>query len=78
MNMEIKLKPDNLTFVIDGVRVEIDMAEFTVGTSVFIPCVRPNKALKTVQTACNRKGISHTLTTTIERDMLGVRLWRTA
>jgi len=70
--------PKLLQFTVDGVKFQIDMSEFVVGASVFVPCVHPQKAANALKMACNRKGIQYALSTRIERDMLGIRLWRTA
>lgn len=60
----------------DGVAFEVDLERFTVGTSMFIPCIDTKKAVRQIKKIAklNPEQIEHRVV--IEADKYGVRIWR--
>ena len=62
----------------DGVRVRIDWPIWYVGQSVFIPCIDTEEAVKQATKVAARYGYKMQYAVVIEKQHLGVRIWRTA
>ena len=62
----------------DSVRIVIDWDAFTVGASMFIPCVDTSKAKEQVKKIALRKNYEILDKICVENNMLGIRFWRTA
>ena len=62
----------------DGLPIEIDWDAWDVGMSVFVPCVNPSRAANQAREIARRKGYILKCQTCVEKQYLGVRIWRTA
>lgn len=62
----------------DGVPVFVDWDAVRVGTSFFVPCINTSAAIKQVKGVFGRRGWTMRIHITAERNILGVRFWRTA
>ena len=60
----------------DGVRIEVNWDSMSIGTSIFIPCINTEDAIKEVNHICTEKGWEITSRVRIENGCLGVRFWR--
>lgn len=60
----------------DGVRIEVNWDSMGIGTSIFIPCINTEDAIKEVNRICTEKGWEITSRVRIENGCLGVRFWR--
>jgi hypothetical protein len=60
----------------DGVRIVIDWRQMVVGSSVFIPCINTDSAIKQVSRlfAQRKWGLNHHIR--IENGKIGLRIWR--
>ena len=60
----------------DGVVFEVDLDRFTVGTSMFIPCINTDKAVRQIKkiTTLTSKQLEYRVV--IEAEKYGVRIWR--
>jgi hypothetical protein len=60
----------------DGVVFEVDLDRFTVGTSMFIPCINTDKAVRQIKkiTKLTSKQLEYRVV--IEAEKYGVRIWR--
>ena len=60
----------------DGVVFEVDLDRFTVGTSIFIPCINTDKAVRQIKkiTKLTSKQLEYRVV--IEAEKYGVRIWR--
>jgi len=60
----------------DGVAFEVDLERFTVGTSMFIPCIDTKKAVRQIRKIAklNPEQIEHR--GVIEEEKYGGRIWR--
>jgi hypothetical protein len=70
MMKKVRLNPD-------GVPMNVDWNKFTVGSSIFIPCVNSVKGSKQVKHITAKLGMLVQVTTRIENDKWGIRVWRT-
>ena len=61
----------------DGVTIEVNWRNMAIGSSIFVPCVNTDEAVKQVnEIFCDRHWeLEHRLR--IEGGNLGVRFWRT-
>jgi hypothetical protein len=62
----------------DGVPIFVDWGAMRVGGSVFIPCVNTSSAIKQARGVAKRREWEIRVAISIERSILGVRIWRTA
>lgn len=60
----------------DGVRAIVDWGKFVSGTSVFIPTLHTNLALKQLLAATGLKREQVERRVRVERGLYGVRVWR--
>lgn len=60
----------------DGVVFEVYLDRFTVGTSMFIPCINTDKAVRQIKkiTKLTSKQLEYRVV--IEAEKYGVRIWR--
>ena len=60
----------------DGVRIEVNWDNLSIGAWIFVHCINTEEAVKEVTRICAEKGwdIEHRLR--IEDECLGVRFWR--
>jgi len=61
----------------DGVPIEVNWDKFTVGASVFIPCVNTVKASQQVKYVTAKLNMLVQVTTREENKKWGIRVWRT-
>jgi hypothetical protein len=61
----------------DGVCIEVDWDKFTVGASVFVPCVNTTKASQQVKYVTAKMNMLVQVTTREENKKWGIRVWRT-
>lgn len=62
----------------DGVVIVVDWDLMKVADSIFIPCINVKLALKQVRKIFERRGWSLRSKVSIENEILGLRIWRTA
>ena len=62
----------------DGVDILVPWADFQAGESIFIPCIKVDKARSQVMRIGERQKMILHAVTRIERGMLGLRVWRIA
>lgn len=60
----------------DGVRIVINWDAFGVGTSMFIPCIATDTAVKQVKKICQVKGFRVECRVVTHSKRMGVRVWR--
>lgn len=60
-----------------GKPIEIRWGEFKLGTSFFIPGVDQSKLARDVRRETTRLRIPVIIRKVVERDVLGIRVWRT-
>ena len=70
MTMKTSIEPD-------GVPIEVDWDKFSVGASVFIPCINTIKASRQVKYVTAHMGMLVQITTRAENKKWGIRVWRT-
>lgn len=72
--MSLKLKGNEIAP--DGIVFEVDVERFTIGTSMFIPCINTDKAINQIKrvTKLSAKQIEHRVV--IEAGKYGIRVWR--
>lgn len=63
--------------LIEGVEYRLNWAEFTVGSSFFIPCVDAETAEQALRKKMERLGYAVISKIVIEEGIRGVRIWRT-
>ena len=63
--------------LIEGVEYQLNWAEFTVGSSFFIPCVDAKLAEQKVCNKLERLGYAVISKIVVENGVRGVRIWRT-
>lgn len=63
--------------LIEGVEYRLNWAEFTVGSSFFIPCVNAETAEQALRKKMERLGYEVISKIVIEEGIRGVRIWRT-
>ena len=61
----------------DGVRIEVDWERFSLGSSVFIPCINTVKASQQVKYVTAGMNMLVQITTRAENNRWGIRVWRT-
>jgi hypothetical protein len=61
----------------DGVTIEVNWKDMTIGSSIFVPCINTGEAVKQVTKIFSDRSweLEHRLR--IEGGNLGVRCWRT-
>ena len=62
----------------DGIVMVVDWSAMVVGSSVFIPCLNVSNAMRQVQKIFDRKGWKLRAKVSIEKHILGLRIWRIA
>lgn len=62
--------------LVEGVKYEIDWRAFKRGTSIFIPCLNPREAKRTISCVCVRLRIKILTKIVIENGIRGLRIWR--
>jgi hypothetical protein len=62
--------------LVEGVKYEIDWRAFKKGTSIFIPCLNPREAKRTISCVCVRLRIKILTKIVIEDGIRGLRIWR--
>lgn len=60
----------------DGVVIVVDWDLVKVGHSIFIPCINVKLCLKQVHNIFQRKGWKLRAKVSIEKHILGLRIWR--
>ena len=70
MTKEVKLNPD-------GIELDVDWDLFTIGSSVFIPCVNTIRASRQVKHITAKMNMLVQVTTREENEKWGIRVWRT-
>ena len=68
------LKKDDLNP--DGVRIVVNWNDMAVGSSIFIPCLNTEKAMRQVNKVVVEKGWDIKYRVRIEDNKLGLRIWR--
>lgn len=61
----------------DGVRITVDWDSFELDTSMFIPCIDTEEAVKQIRKIASQKGFKFTYKPMIVNEKWGVRIWRT-
>lgn len=61
----------------DGVEIGVEWDMFSVGSSVFIPCVNTVKASRQVKHITAKMNMLVQVTTRSENNKWGIRVWRT-
>ena len=62
----------------DGVPIFVDWDTMAVRASVFVPCINTSSAIKQCRKVFGRRGWQMRAVICEERNILGVRIWRTA
>jgi hypothetical protein len=62
--------------LVEGVKYEINWRAFRKGTSIFIPCLNPKEAKRTISGTCGRLRINILMQIVIEDGIRGLRIWR--
>lgn len=60
----------------DGVVFEVDLDRFAVGTSMFIPCINTDKAVRQIKKITKLTSNQLEYRVVIEAEKYGVRIWR--
>ncbi len=63
--------------VVEGVTYEVNWKAFKRGTSIFIPCLDPQKAKRQIREVLTRLKITVVTKVVIEEGIRGVRMWKT-
>tara|TARA_R100000995_G_C3418668_1_gene92822 strand:- start:67 stop:294 length:228 start_codon:yes stop_codon:yes gene_type:complete len=69
------LKTDDLNP--DGVRIVVKWEDMDVGTSVFVPCINTEEAMRQAAKIVVDKGYKTEAKVVVEDKILGIRIWRT-
>tara|TARA_R100000995_G_scaffold44236_3_gene20767 strand:+ start:2223 stop:2450 length:228 start_codon:yes stop_codon:yes gene_type:complete len=69
------LKTDDLNP--DGVRIVVNWDNMAVGTSVFIPCINTEEAMRQSAKILVKKDYKTEAKVVVENEILGIRIWRT-
>ena len=69
------LKTDDLNP--DGVRIVVNCDNMAVGTSVFIPCINTEEAMRQSAKILVKKDYKTEAKVVVENEILGIRIWRT-
>ena len=69
------LKTDDLNP--DGVRIVVNWDNMAVGTSVFIPCINTEEAMRQSAKILVSKDYKTEARVVVENEKLGIRIWRT-
>ena len=69
------LKKDDLNP--DGVRIIVKWDDMVVGSSVFIPCIDTQEAMRQSAKVLVNKDYKTEARVVIENKILGIRIWRT-
>jgi len=73
MNYKV-LKTDDLNP--DGVRIVVKWDDMVVGTSVFIPCINTEEAMRQSAKILVAKEYKTEAKVVVENEILGIRIWR--
>jgi len=68
------LKTDDLNP--DGVRIIVKWDDMVAGSSVFIPCINTEEAMRQSAKILVNKGFKTEARVVVENKILGVRIWR--
>ena len=69
------LKTDDLNP--DGVRIVVNWDNMAVGTSVFIPCINTEEAMRQSAKILVKKDYKTEAKVVVENEILGIRIWST-
>jgi len=62
--------------LVEGVNYDINWRAFKKGTSIFIPCLDPKEAKRTISGVCVRLRINILIKVVICEGIRGLRIWR--
>jgi hypothetical protein len=62
--------------VSDRIVFEIPWDRFTLGTSLFIPCMNPTETLNSLRREALKHGVMFTYRIVVEKGVQGLRVWR--
>lgn len=62
--------------IIEDVKYDVDWVNFVPGSSIFIPCLRPEEAQKKAQQVLKRLKFEVVIAERIEENVRGLRIWR--
>ena len=62
----------------DVISIAVDWARFTVGASMFIPCINTREARRQVKRLAKKMDLTIESRVRIESEKLGIRVWRLA
>jgi hypothetical protein len=62
--------------LVEGVNYDINWRAFRKGTSIFIPCLDPKEAKRTISCVCVRLRINILTKVVICEGIRGLRIWR--
>ena len=68
------LKSDDLNP--DGVRIVVNWDNMVTSSSVFVPCVNAQEAIRQIKNIVKTKGWDIKTNVRVENNKLGVRIWR--
>lgn len=60
----------------DRIDFEVPWDRFTLGTSLFIPCMNPTETLAAFRKEAQRQGVVFTYRVVVEKGVQGLRVWR--
>ena len=60
----------------DRIDFEIPWDRFTLGTSLFIPCMSPTETLTAFRKEAQKYGVMFTYRVVVEKGVQGLRVWR--
>jgi|TARA_R110000823_G_scaffold234386_3_gene360605 phosphoribosylamine-glycine ligase len=61
----------------DGVRIVVNWDDMVVGTSVFVPCINTEEAMRQAAKILVAKDYKTEAKVVVENKILGIRIWRT-
>ncbi len=61
---------------VQGLPIEIQWSKFTVGTSIFIPCINRVPVANYITKITQRLKMKILIKFVVENDMYGLRVWR--
>lgn len=62
--------------VIEGVTYELDWRKFKRGTSIFLPCLDPERAKNQLLVVTDRLGVNILTKVVLAEGVRGLRVWR--
>ena len=60
----------------DRIDFEVPWEKFTLGTSIFIPCMQPTETINSFRKAAQKQGIAFVYRVVVEKGIQGLRVWR--